>query len=87
MVAGLIDEPYRLTMDQVADLTIRQITFIYYRERDKQGRPKTLPYFFGDEAERTRSMEEQFRMMGASIGKTPEEIEAILEEARRNGRR
>lgn len=86
MVVGLLDEPYCLSMADVADLTVRQITFLYYRERDKQGRPRPLPYYFVDEAEKRNGIREQFRMMGATLGKTPEEIEQILEEAERNGR-
>lgn len=39
----LIDEPYCLSMSQIADLTDYQIHTLYFRPRDKQGIPKPLP--------------------------------------------
>lgn len=85
MVVGLLDEPYRLTIDQVADLTVRQVYFMYYRARDKDGRPKPLPYYFIERDRAVQQKVEMFRAFGQKIGKTEEEIEAILEEARKNG--
>ncbi len=69
----------------MADLTVRQVYFLYYRERDKDGRPKTLPYYFVDDRAKLEARIEMFRAFGRKIGKTEEEIEATIEEARKNG--
>lgn len=74
-----------LTLDQVADLTVRQITFLYYRERDKDGKPKPLPYYFKDKQEEMEEKIAYFRMFGTQLGKTPEEIEQLIEQAKQNG--
>jgi len=72
-------------MDQVASLTPRQIYFLYYRERDKQGKPKPLPYYFLDEKQERESKIEYFRLFGAQLGKSPEEIEKLIQDAIANG--
>ena len=66
-------------------LTVRLISFLYYRERDKQGRPKPLPYYFAPRAEKRMAQLEMFRQFGRQVGKTDEEIEQIIQEAMRNG--
>ena len=72
-------------MDEVAKLTPRQVYYLYYRERDKEGRPKTLPYFFISREEKKQAKIEQFIIMGQTLGKTPEEIQQIIKEAEKNG--
>lgn len=42
LYAALIDEPYRLSFDQIAKLTDYQIYALYMRERDKNGIPLPL---------------------------------------------
>lgn len=74
-----------MTLDEVGALTVRQISFLYYRERDKQGRPKPLPYYFTPKDEKRRAQLEMFRAFGRQIGKSEEEIERTIEEAIRNG--
>lgn len=74
MVATLVDEPYLLTMDQVADLTPRQILGIYFRKRDPKGNPLPLPYAFDDgESDREQAM--RFWMAN---GKTEEEAREMI---------
>ena len=46
MVAGLVDEPYLLRMEDVAQLTPRQVSGIYYRPRNDKGAALPLPYAF-----------------------------------------
>lgn len=74
-----------MKLEEIGRLTVRQISFLYYRERDRQGKPKPLPYYFAPKAEKRAAQLEMFRQFGKQIGKTDEEIEAIIEEARRNG--
>jgi hypothetical protein len=58
MVAGLIDEPYLLTMEEISQLTLRQVVMLYYRKRDDKGKPLPLPYGFDDpEAEKKKVYE------------------------------
>lgn len=85
MIVGLLDEPYNLTMEDVSKLTIRQINFLYYRERQKDGRPRVLPYYFQDKEENRKQQIEMFRAFGKSLQKTDEEIEQIIKEAEENG--
>lgn len=57
LVAGLVDEPYCLTMREISRLTPRQIVGIYYRKRDDKGNPLPLPYAFDDgESERQQAV-------------------------------
>lgn len=85
IVVGLLDEPYLLRIEEVSLLTIRQIYFLYYRERDKDGKAKPLPYLFADPEDKKKAKIEQFIAFGKQIGKTDEEIEQILKEAEKNG--
>lgn len=74
MVATLVDEPYLLTMDQVSELTPRQILGIYFRQRDPKGNPLPLPYAFDDgESDRQQAM--RFWMAN---GKTEEEAREMI---------
>lgn len=72
-------------MEQVADLTVRQIYFLYFRERDKEGRPKALPYYFKDKADDQAEKIAYFRLFGQQLGKSEEEIEKLIEQALKNG--
>jgi hypothetical protein len=74
-----------MRLEEIGRLTVRQISFLYYRERDKQGRPKPLPYYFAPRAEKRMAQLEMFRQFGRQVGKTDEEIEQIIQEAMRNG--
>lgn len=57
LIAGLVDEPYSLSMNSIAQLTLRQIVGIYYRERDEHGKPLPLPYGVAEQGdERTKAV-------------------------------
>jgi len=73
-VATLIDEPYLLTMNQVAELTPRQILGLYFRKRDPKGIALPLPYAWDDgESDREQAM--RFWMAN---GKTEEEAREMI---------
>ena len=82
MVASLLDsDSYGMTIDEIADLTVRQITFLYYRDRDKEGKPKILPYYFIEKEEKLAAQYAHFVAMGKQLGKSDEEIEEIWRKA------
>lgn len=81
----LDSDTYGLTIEEVSKLTVRQIYFLYYSERDKDGKRKKLPYYFISEEDKKRQRIEQFKAFGRGIGKSEEEIEAILKKAIENG--
>jgi len=64
---------------------MRQVSFLYYRDRDKEGKAKVLPYYFKDKKQERDEQLAMFRMFGAQIGKTPEEIESIIKNAENIG--
>jgi hypothetical protein len=74
-----------LTLEEISKLTVRQIYFLYYSERDKNGKRVKLPYYFISEQDKKKQRMDQFRAFGKGIGKTDEEIEAILQKAIENG--
>jgi ribosomal protein L22 len=78
-------DTYGLTLEEIAKLTVRQIYFLYYSERNKEGKRVKLPYYFISEDQKRKNRMEQFRQFGKSMGKTDEEIEAILQKAIENG--
>ena len=81
----LLEDPYFLTIEEVADLTVRQITFLYYRERTKEGKAKTLPYYFKSEADKREEKIGMFKAFGKQLGKTDEEIEKMIDTAIKAG--
>jgi len=74
MVATLIDEPYLLSMEQVADLTPRQILGIYFRKRDEKGNAIPLPYAW-DDGESDRQQAVRFWV---AQGKSEEEAREMI---------
>ncbi len=82
LVAGLSDEPYCLSADDISKLTMRQIVTIYYRKRDKHGVPRKIDahWYEGDEVD-TRGAYKQFMEMGLAFGRSPEELQKQWEEA------
>lgn len=81
----LLEEPYFLTIDEVADLTVRQISFLYYRERTKEGKAKTLPYYFKTEEDKKQEKINMFKAFGKQLGKTDEEIQQMIDTAIKAG--
>lgn len=78
MVAGLIDEPYCLSMDQVAKLTMRQVSLIYYRERNKKtGVPKRIDALWGEDSDKDYR---DFMSLGLALGKSPFDLQRQWEE-------
>lgn len=74
MIATLVDEPYLLSMEQVADLTPRQILGIYFRKRDDKGNAIPLPYAWDDgEADRQQAVR-----FWVAQGKTEEEAREMI---------
>ena len=74
IVAGLIDEPYLLTMAEVSDLTPRQILGLYFRKRNPKGIALPLPYAWDDgESERQQAIR-----FWVSQGKTEEEAREMI---------
>lgn len=73
-MATLIDEPYLLTMNQVAELTPRQILGLYFRKRDPKGIALPLPYAW-DDGESDRQQAVRFWMAN---GKTEEEAREMI---------
>jgi hypothetical protein len=81
----LLEEPYFLTIDQVGSLTLRQLFFLYYRDRNKDGTPKVLPYYFKSKTDQELENIAMFRSMGKAMGKSDEEIEKLIENAKLTG--
>lgn len=64
-------------MDQVAKLTMRQVSLIYYRPRNKKtGVPLKIDPHFGENESLAR---QQFFEMGLAFGKSIQELEAAWE--------
>lgn len=78
IIVGLLDEPYLLKMHEAVELTPRQVYFLYYRERDKNGIPKPLPYYFEDKATKLNNKITMIKQMGKSLGKSDEEIQEMV---------
>jgi hypothetical protein len=74
MVATLVDEPYLLSMDQVANLTPRQISGIYLRKRDQKGTAVPLPYAFDDGEEERQQAVRFWMAQGMSEEEAKERI-------------
>jgi hypothetical protein len=55
----LVDKPWLLSMEDIANLTDRQIIDIYYRERDKDGIPKDYEDTYGKPANGLAQEEEE----------------------------
>lgn len=62
-------------MDQIANLTMRQIALIYYRERDKKGIPKPIRNGRGNKKKSADQAKEEFFMLAEAFGLSGEEIE------------
>jgi len=73
-------------MEQISNLTVRQISFLYYRPRDKEtGKGKTLPYYYASKQDKKIQQRAMFWNMGKSLGKTEEEIQKMWDEAIKDG--
>lgn len=84
-MAGLIDEPYELSMDEITKLTLRQIEMMYYRKRNKHGVPHKISGTWHHEGSDDFA-KEQFYDMGINVfGKTLEELDAEWELEVSNG--
>jgi len=69
-------------MDQVAKLTMRQVSLIYYRERDKKtGVPKKINPSWDNSVDNTY---QQFISLGLFFGKSIEELQVEWEKANGN---
>jgi len=65
-------------MDQVSKLTMRQISLIYYRERDKNGIPK--PIKSGRQKEKSKEqLKQEFFDLGRAFGYTESQMQAQWE--------
>jgi hypothetical protein len=72
-------------MQEISELTVRQLSFLYGRERDKDGKPKVLPYYFKDKETAKNEKIAYFIQFGKQLGKTDEEIAKLIEDAKQNG--
>ena len=71
-----------MTMDQVAKLTMRQVSLIYYRERDrKTGVPKKINPSWDNSVD---AVYQQFISIGLFFGKSIEELQMEWEKANEN---
>jgi len=68
-------------MEQVANLTMRQIALIYYRERDKKGVPKPIRSGRNNKRKSQEKVREEFFAMAAAFGLSEQEIERQWEES------
>lgn len=85
-MAQLLDhDSYGLTIEEISHLTVRQIYFLYYADRDKEGRRKDLPYYFKTKEDKLKERIALLVSMGQSMGKTQDEIKAMVEKAKKNG--
>ena len=83
IVAGLLDEPFCLSMSEVSNLTMRQISLLYYRERDNKGIPRPIKqmYDYDEDGKLIDRSKDEFFNLGMALGLTPEELERRWEEA------
>jgi hypothetical protein len=79
----LLDEPFFLPLESIANLTMRQIFLLYYRERDNKGVPRPIKqmYDYDDDGELIDRSKDEFLNLGMALGLTPEELEKRWEEA------
>jgi len=79
----LLDEPFCLPLESIANLTMRQIFLLYYRERDNKGVPKPIKqmYDYDDDGELIDRSKDEFLNLGMALGLTPEELEKRWKEA------
>jgi hypothetical protein len=79
----LLDEPFFLPLESIANLTMRQIFLLYYRERDNKGVPKPIRqmYDYDDDGELIDRSKDEFLNLGMALGLTPEELEKRWKEA------
>ncbi len=85
MIASLVDEPYCLSMDEVAKLTMRQVVLIYFRDRDrKTGVPKRIDPTWETEIDEEEEARKQFLAIGTFLGRSIEDLQAEWE-LRSNG--
>ena len=78
-----MDEPFCLSMSEVSNLTMRQISLLYYRERDNKGIPRPIKqmYDYDEDGELIDRSKDEFFNLGMALGLTPEELERRWEEA------
>lgn len=77
LIAGLLGEPFRLSIDQIADLTDAQIHELYLHERDEKGIPINRLSFDDQQIEDSPESQRAILMMtGAMLGIPAEELEA-----------
>ncbi len=79
----MLDEPFCLPLESIANLTMRQIFLLYYRERDNKGVPKPIKqmYDYDDDGELIDRSKDEFLNLGMALGLTPEELEKRWKEA------
>lgn len=73
-----MEEPYRLTVEQIANLTDAQIAHVYARPRDDKGRPK--PVGVAEKRKYTTPEEARTTFMGLATtlgGLTTEQAEDV----------
>lgn len=82
-----MDEPYCLSIDQISNLTMRQISLIYYRERDNKGIPRPIRqgYDYDDQGKEIDTSYDDFMNIGRAMGLTDEELKSRWEEAKKDG--
>jgi len=74
-VANLVDEPYCMSLDDVAKLTMRQVVLIYFRERDrKTGVPHKIDPNWETEIDEEIEAYQQFVQIHSFLGKSPDQI-------------
>lgn len=81
-MANLVDEPYCLTMEEVAKLTMRQVVLIYFRDRDrKTGAPKRVDptWVTEEEIDELEEAKKQFFAIGSFMGRSYEDLNAEWE--------
>lgn len=83
LYARLVDEPFRLSMAQIAELTDRQIAEIYFYPRDEKGRLLPPSPEMSEEEEDEDLDPEQERAllfgMGSVLGIPEEQLKAAWE--------
>lgn len=74
-------------MSEVSQLTMRQISLLYYRERDNKGIPRPIKqmYDYDEDGKIIDRSKDEFFNLGMALGLTPEELERRWEEAQ-NGK-
>ena len=82
----MIDEPYCLPIDQIANLTMRQVFLLYYRERDSKGIPRPIKqmYDYDDDGNKIDTTKDDFYNLGMALGLSMEELDSRWEEAKKD---